>query len=225
MTAEHASAGATPSAAAPAATVVHLVRHGEVDNPRGVIYGRLPDYHLSPDGVLMAKAAADFLAPRDVTVLRCSPLDRAVETAAPIAQQFGLEAVVDERLIEPWNHFEGKRFGVGDGSLRRPEHWLHLRNPFKPSWGEPYAEIAVRVLAAVTAAALDARGHEAVCVSHQMPIWVARLAVEGRRLWHDPRRRECALGSVTSLTFDGERFVDVAYAEPSGHRGIRVAGA
>jgi broad specificity phosphatase PhoE len=224
MTADHASAGATRGAPAPVVTVVHLVRHGEVDNPRGVIYGRLPDYHLSPDGAAMAKAAAEFLAPRDVTVLRCSPLERAVETAAPIAQQFGLEAVVDERLIEPWNHFEGKRFGVGDGSLRRPEHWMHLRNPFKPSWGEPYAQIAVRVLAAATDAARDARGHEAVCVSHQMPIWVARLAVEGRRLWHDPRRRECALGSVTSLTFDGDRFVDVAYAEPSGHRGIRVAG-
>jgi hypothetical protein len=138
MTADPAPAGAPPPGAAGAGTaVVHLVRHGEVANPRGVIYGRLPDYHLSEDGALMAKAAADFLAPRDVTVLRCSPLDRAVETAAPIAEQFGLEAVTDERLIESWNYFEGMRFGVGDGSLRRPQHWIHLRNPFRPSWGEP----------------------------------------------------------------------------------------
>jgi broad specificity phosphatase PhoE len=205
--------------------IVHLVRHGEVANPEHVLYGRLPGYHLSADGVLMAKAAADFLAPRDVTVVRTSPLDRAVETGAPIAAEFGLEAVIDERLIEPWNYFEGMRFGVGDGSLRRPRHWSALRNPFKPSWGEPYASIASRMLAAARDAAQAARGHEAVCVSHQLPIWVARLAVEQRRLWHDPRRRACALGSVTSLTFVNDAVVAVDYAEPSGDRGSRVAGA
>jgi broad specificity phosphatase PhoE len=222
--AEQAASRADP--AAPAGTaIVHLVRHGEVANPQGVIYGRLPGYHLSEEGVLMAKAAADFLAPRDVTVLRCSPLDRAVETAAPIAELFGLEAVIDDRLIEPWNYFEGMRFGVGDGSLRRPRHWKHLRNPFRPSWGEPYEQVAGRMLAAALAAAQAADGHEAVCVSHQLPIWVTRLAVERRRLWHDPRRRQCALGSVTSLTFAGGRVAHVSYATPSGDRGSRVAGA
>jgi broad specificity phosphatase PhoE len=220
MTDDHDAAGH----AAASTTVVHLVRHGEVHNPRGVIYGRIPGYHLSEDGVLMAKAAADFLAARDVTALRCSPLDRAVETAAPIAQQLGLEAVVDDRLIEPWNHFEGIAFGVGDGSLRHPEHWLALRNPFRPSWGEPYQEVAARVMAAVRDAAAAARGHEAVCVSHQLPIWVTRRAVEGRRLWHDPRHRECALGSVTSLTLAGDEVVKVSYASPSGDRGKRLGG-
>jgi broad specificity phosphatase PhoE len=197
-------------------TVVHHVRH--------VIYGRIPGYHLSENGVLMAKAVADFLAPRDVTALRCSPLDRAVETAAPIAQQFGLEAVTDDRLIEPWNHFEGIAFGVGDGSLRHPEHWFALRNPLRPSWGEPYKDVAARVMAAVRDAARDARGHEAVCVSHQLPIWVTRRAVEGRRLWHDPRRRECALGSVTSLTLVGDEVVNVSYTAPSGDRSRRRTG-
>ncbi|HEY1643282.1 MAG TPA: histidine phosphatase family protein [Streptosporangiaceae bacterium] len=205
--------------------IVHLVRHGEVDNPAGVIYGRIPGYHLSADGRLMAKAAADFLAGRDVTVLRCSPLDRAVETAAPIAAELGLEAGIDDRLIEPANHFEGLRFGVGDGSLRQPRHWRYLWNPFRPSWGEPYAEVAARMLAAAADAARAADGHEAVCVSHQLPIWATRLAAEGRRLWHDPRRRQCALGSVTSLTFAGGRVIGVSYAQPSGDRGSRVAGA
>ncbi len=214
-----------PDSTTGATTVVHLVRHGEVANPRGVIYGRIPGYHLSEDGVLMAKAAADFLAPRDVTALHCSPLDRAVETAAPIAQQFGLEAVTDDRLIEPWNHFEGTAFGVGDGSLRHPQHWMALRNPFRPSWGEPYKVVAARVMAAVLDAARAARGHEAVCVSHQLPIWVTRRAVEGKRLWHDPRRRECALGSVTSFTLAGDQIVTVSYAAPSGDRGKRPGGA
>jgi broad specificity phosphatase PhoE len=205
-------------------TVVHLVRHGEVDNPHGVIYGRLPGYHLSAAGRVMAKAAAGFLAGRDITVLRSSPLERAIQTAEPIAAQFGLEVVTDDRLVEPWNHFEGMTFGVGDGSLRKPRHWVHLRNPIRPSWGEPYLEVASRMLAVVTDVMQAARGHEAVCVSHQLPIWVARRQAEDRRLWHDPRRRQCALGSVTSLSYRGDALVAVSYAEPSGHD-QQVAGA
>jgi broad specificity phosphatase PhoE len=206
-------------------TIVHLVRHGEVENPAGVLYGRIPGYHLSQVGQQMAAAAAAFLAGRDVTVVRSSPLERAQETAAPIAAEFGLQVETDERLIEPWNHFEGMRFGVGDGALRQPRHWVYLRNPFLPSWGEPYREVATRMLAAVTDAAAAARGHEAVCVSHQLPIWVARRAVESSRLWHDPRRRQCALGSVTSLTFSGDRITGVRYATPAGDGRRQVAGA
>jgi len=205
--------------------VVHLVRHGEVDNPQGVLYGRIPGYHLSEAGRLMAKAAADFLAGRDITVLRSSPLERALETAEPIAAEFGLPIAVDDRLIEPWNHFEGLRFAVGDGALRQPRHWLKLRNPFRPSWGEPYEQVAKRVLAAVSDAAKAADGHEAVCVSHQLPIWVARRSAEGRQLWHDPRRRQCALGSVTSLTVVDGNISAVSYATPSGEGRRQVAGA
>src|SRR6516165_8756543 len=123
-------------------TVVHLVRHGEVANPDGVLYGRLPGFRLSEEGVLQAKAAAAFLAGRDVALLLSSPLERALETAAPIAAQFGLEVRVDERLIEPWNHFEGERFDIGFPALRRPANWPRLANPLRPSWGEPYASIA-----------------------------------------------------------------------------------
>jgi broad specificity phosphatase PhoE len=208
-----------------ASAIVHLVRHGEVDNPNGVLYGRIPGYHLSETGRLMAKAAADFLAGRDVTVIRSSPLERALETAEPIAAEFGLPIEVDDRLIEPWNYFEGMRFGVGDGALLRPRHWIHLRNPFRPSWGEPYRDVVKRVKAAVKEAAQAAEGHEAVCVSHQLPIWVTRRAVEHRRLWHDPRRRECALGSVTSFTFNGNKVTSVSYATPSGDGRRQVAGA
>src|SRR6202044_2340550 len=99
--------------------IVHLVRHGEVHNPGRILYGRLPGFQLSEAGRLMAKAAADFLADRDITVLKSSPLQRAVETAEPIAAEFGLETEIDDRLIEPWNYFEGMRFAVGDGALRR----------------------------------------------------------------------------------------------------------
>jgi broad specificity phosphatase PhoE len=209
----------------PAHTVVHLVRHGEVENPRGTLYGRLPGFGLSADGRVMAKAAADFLAGRDVTVLRSSPLERTLESAEPLAAQFGLEVQVDQRLIEPRNYFEGMTFGVGNGALRRPSHWFQLRNPFRPSWGEPYTEIAVRILAAMSDAAHAAEGHEAVCVTHQLPIWVARRSVEGRPLWHDPRRRQCALSSVTSFSYRNGDITGVTYAEPAGHGLKRAAGA
>ena len=204
----------------PDTTVVHLLRHGEVSNPRGVLYGRLPGYHLSPEGEHMAKAAAAFLAGRDVTLLLSSPLERALETAASVAVQFGFEVRVDVRLIELWNHFEGERFDVGFPALRRPANWPRLANPFRPSWGEPYASIAARMLSVMDDAAEEARGHEAVCVSHQLPIWVARRAAEERRLWHHPGRRECALGSVTSFTYTDGKIIAVSYAEPSvGGRG------
>ena len=200
----------------PDITVVHLLRHGEVSNPGGILYGRLPGFHLSPEGEHMAKAAAAFLAGRDVTLLLSSPLERALETAAPVAAQFGLEVQVDDRLVEPWNHFQGERFDIGLPALRRPANWPRMANPFRPSWGEPYASIEARMQSVMTDAEQEARGHEAVLVSHQLAIWVARRSAEKRRLWHHPARRECALGSVTSFTYSDGTITGISYAEPAG---------
>ncbi|WP_042370336.1 histidine phosphatase family protein [Streptacidiphilus neutrinimicus] len=191
------------------------MRHGEVHNPEGVLYGRLPDYHLSELGRKMADRVADHLAGRDITHVVASPLDRAQETAAPIGAAHGLTVAADERLIEAANIFEGKTFGVGDGSLRNPSHWKYLTNPFRPSWGEPYIEQVVRMMGALGAARDAARGHEAVCVSHQLPIWVTRCFAEHRRLWHDPRRRQCSLASLTSFTYEGDKIVSIGYSEPA----------
>jgi broad specificity phosphatase PhoE len=163
----------------------------------------------------MAERVAESLAGRDVTAVIASPLERARETAAPIAAAFDTEVDTDPRLIEAANHFEGLTFGVGDGSLRQPRHWPYLWNPFRPSWGEPYDELAARMLAAAAAARRAAAGHEAVCVSHQLPIWIMRLRVEGRRLWHDPRRRQCGLASVTTIRYEGERIRSITYTEPA----------
>jgi broad specificity phosphatase PhoE len=196
-------------------TIVHVLRHGEVHNPEGVLYGRLPGYHLSDLGHEMADRVAEHLKGDDVVHVVSSPLERARETAAPAAAMLGLDVAVDERLIEAGNVFEGKTFGVGDGSLRRPAHWVHLRNPFRPSWGEPYTRIAERMLAAIAGARDAARGHEALCVSHQLPIWTARSFATGRRLWHDPRKRQCALASLTSFTYRGDDLVSVSYEEPA----------
>ncbi|MBL3668948.1 histidine phosphatase family protein [Streptomyces sp. M2CJ-2] len=196
-------------------TVVHLLRHGEVANPDGVLYGRLPGYQLSELGRRMAERVGEHLASRDVTHVGASPLERAQETAQPIAKVHGLDIATDERLIEAENVFQGKTFGVGDGALRRPENWKHLVNPFKPSWGEPYIEQVVRMMGALDAAKDAARGHEAVLVSHQLPIWIVRSYVEKRRLWHDPRKRQCTLASLTTFTYRGDRIVSVGYSEPA----------
>lgn len=201
----------------PHATVVHLLRHGEVENPEGILYGRLPGYHLSPLGQEMAQVVARHLADHPIAHLACSPLERAQETAAPLAASHDLPVVLDERVIEAENYFEGRTFGVGDGSLRQPRHWPKLVNPFRPSWGEPYEELAQRMLAAIEEARRAARGHEAVIVSHQLPIWTVRNKLEGRRLWHDPRRRQCALASLTSLAYRGDELVSIGYREPVAH--------
>ncbi len=197
-------------------TVVHLLRHGEVHNPDGVLYGRIDGFGLSQSGAAMAVTIADHVADLDITHLVSSPLQRAQETAAPISERLGLPVHIDDRLLEPTNAFEGTRFGVGDGALKRPANWKHLRNPFRPSWGEPYAEIAARMMAAVQAARAAAEGHQALCVSHQLPIWTLRRFLEGRRLWHDPRKRECGLASLTSISFDAETFAGISYSEPAG---------
>lgn len=196
-------------------TVVHVVRHGEVHNPDGVLYGRNPGYHLSDLGQRMAERIAEHLATRDVRHVVASPLERAQETAAPVAKAHGLEIATDARLIEAANVFEGKAFGVGDGALRKPANWKYFTNPFRPSWGEPYIEQVVRMMGALQSAREAARGHEAVCVSHQLPIWILRSFAEGRRLWHDPRSRQCTLASLTSFTFAGDDIVSVGYSEPA----------
>ncbi len=196
-------------------TRIHLLRHGEVHNPTGVLYGRLPGYRLSERGHAMAERVADTVKGRDITHLVSSPLERAQETAAPIAAVFGLEPVLDERVIEAANVFEGLRFGMGDGALRKPSSWRHLYNPFTPSWGEHYTVIVERMLAAMSDARAKADGHEALVVSHQLPIWIVRSSVEGRRLWHDPRKRQCSLASLTTFTYEGDQIVAVAYSEPA----------
>lgn len=203
---------------------LHLVRHGEVDNPRRILYGRLPHYRLSDDGRRMARTAAEHIEAqgRPVTSLHCSPLQRTQESAEPFTDIFGLEAVLDERVIEPTNVFEGTRMSR---SLRDPRNWWHLRNPSVPSWGEPYKSIAERMEDAMNSAWNEAVSGDAVIVSHQAPIWITHLHVAGIRLRHDPRTRRCALSSITSFERVGDVWREVGYAEPAGTGGAVDVGA
>ncbi len=196
-------------------TTVHLLRHGEVHNPEGVLYGRLPGYHLSKLGLRMAERVADTIGERDITHVVASPLERAQETARPTALARGLDIVTDARVIESTNVFEGRRFSVGDGILKRPKTWRYLWNPYRPSWGEPYKAVVARMMASVYDARDTARGHEALIVSHQLPVWITRLHVEGRSFVHNPRNRQCTLCSLTSLTFEDDTLTTLRYSEPA----------
>jgi len=197
-------------------TIVHLLRHGEVHNPQGILYGRSTGFHLSERGRAMADRVADRIGERDITHIVSSPLERAQETAMPLAAVRGLSVELDDRVIESGNIFEGKPFDLRDSILSQPQIWRRLWNPFRPSWGEPYKDVVARMWPAVLDARAAAQGHEAVVVSHQLPIWVTRLSAEGRRFLHDPRKRHCTLCSLTSFTFDDERLVSVGYSEPAG---------
>ncbi len=202
------------------ARAIHLVRHGEVHNPTGVLYGRIEGFGLSDLGVRMAHAAADSLEGRPITRLLASPLQRTRESAAPWAAAFDLRVETEERVIEPWNRFEGSRMLRGAAILSRPEAWPWLRNPYQPSWGEPYIEIAARMLAAITDADDAAsESDEIVIVSHQLPIWMVHRKLAGAKLHHDPRKRRCALSSITTIRRDGEKFVETDYADPAAGLG------
>jgi broad specificity phosphatase PhoE len=197
------------------ADLIHLVRHGEVHNPEGVLYGRIEGFHLSERGHAMAQVAAESLQGHDLTRLVASPLQRTQESAAPWAKLYGLDVELDARLIEPPNVFEG--VNIRRELRRRPWMVRHLRNPRLPSWGEPFTSIRDRMLAAVADIHRTTEGGEAVVVSHQLPIWMVARSVQGRPLATDPRRRRCSLSSITTIAWRDDRFVEVDYQEPA-HR-------
>lgn len=200
------------------AQVIHFVRHGEVHNPEKILYGLQPGWKLSERGNQMAEVIAQWSKSLNLGSIHASPLQRAQETVAPIIKAHNLQLTTDENLIEASNIFEGKKFELGSGVLKHPKSWRYLYNPWRPSWGEPYDQIINRMLKALFAARDSAGGKDAICVSHQLPIWILRSAVEGRRLIHDPRKRECTLASVTSFELDNEGMVSgVSYSEPARH--------
>lgn len=195
---------------------IHLVRHAEVHNPDGVLYGRLENYRLTDRGHQMAKVAADYLlaSNRKMSALFVSPLQRARESAKPIQNAFGLTPLVDERLIEPYNIFEGMNI-KGGRLLVRPHLWFHLRNPRTPSWGEPFTEIASRMVAVMNEAFDSVASGDVVLVSHQLPIWMAHSVAVGKALPHNPAIRRCSLSSITSFERRDGKFVEVDYQEPA----------
>ncbi len=182
----------------------------------GVVSFRQSEAEFSESRGARLQAAAEALAGHPVRRVIASPLQRTQESAAPVAVAFGLPVETDERLIEPFNRFEGKRVSFGPSLLSSPEAWPWVTNPFRPSWGEAYTSIAARMLAAISEAHASVDDGEVVLVSHQLPIWMVHRSLTGQRLYHDPRRRRCDLSSITTVAKRGERFVETGYLNPAG---------
>jgi broad specificity phosphatase PhoE len=197
------------------ADLIHLVRHGEVHNPDRILYGRLDGYHLSELGNRMAAVAADSFSGRAVTALYASPLLRAQESAQPWSAKFGLSITTEDRIIEPTNRFEGGTSSFSARRLLNPKYLTWIYNPLRPSWGEPFRDIARRVRSAMDDAWEASDGGEVVMVSHQSPIWMATRSIARQPLPHDPRRRRCTLSSITSFERTDGVWREVAYQEPA----------
>lgn len=196
-------------------TLIHLVRHAEVQNPGQTWYGRLPGFVLSERGVRQSDALGQHFRDHNLVAVYSSPLDRALQTAEAIARKHELEVQIEPDIIESETLLEGK-----PGDLRLFRNPLNLRfflNPFRPSWGESFRHTRERMLRAIDRMLDRHPDGEVVAVSHMTPIQVARLKLE-----RDPRppwraRPPCRRASITTLEFDGGRFISAHYTDVGAH--------
>jgi len=192
-------------------TLIHLVRHAEVENPGNVWYGLLEGFPLSEPGRRRAAALREHFSSHPLAAVYASPLTRAQETAAPIAAAGGLEVQVCNGIIETESYLQGqpadRRVFLKVRNLR------YFVNPLRPSWGESYRSVAARMVRAIDQMRLAHPGGEVVAVSHMTPIMVGRLAAEGRPLRPWLARIRCARGSVTTLVYEDGAWARTEYRE------------
>jgi broad specificity phosphatase PhoE len=192
-------------------TLVHLVRHAEVENPDNVWYGRLDGWLLSERGLRQATALGEYFKDQGIAGIYTSPLTRARQTSEAISMATGVGVDVEENLIEAVTHLQG---GPADWRVfRNPRSYRFFLNPLKPSWGEPYQSVRRRMLAAIDRARHEHPGEASIAVSHMSPIVIARLMIEGNRRPPWATGTPCARASVTTLAFEGERYVGTSYVE------------
>ena len=90
-------------------TTLYLMRHGHVHNPQAILYGRMPGFFLSDEGIIQARAAGAWLADKHIAAIYCSPMERAQQTAGIVSEAIGgLPVQIDERLIEVSTPYEGQ---------------------------------------------------------------------------------------------------------------------
>jgi broad specificity phosphatase PhoE len=158
--------------------VVLGFRHGMVDNPRGVIYARLPGFPLAPEGLRLAEDLGKMLAPAPVTAVYASPLERAMQTAGALAEPHGLEVVAEERLIEWsfWMRWAGTTWA--DLPTREPDVAAYERHPAEASPDDPLPGVGRRVLEWAREAG---ERHDGVVfgVSHEAPLAAAYVVGRG----------------------------------------------
>ncbi len=183
---------------------IHLVRHAEVENPDHVVYAAMPGFGLSDTGRRQAISTARHLAARPVVAVWSSPLQRALETAVPIAAGFGLPISIDEDLTEwrlseswagiPWEDLPDVRPGQLEAYLEHPADL-----PFSV---ESLDELVTRVREVLDRLNLSYPHGEVVVVSHQDPVQAARLSIVGSpnsKLNENKPQH----GSVATIKIDG----------------------
>jgi probable phosphomutase (TIGR03848 family) len=182
-------------------TTVLLVRHGQTATTGRVLPGRAPGLHLSDDGRRQAEAAAQRIAKLErVAAVYASPLERARETAMPIARIRSLALRIERGLLElDVGRWTGSRL---DRLSKRPEWATVQRYPsgFRFPEGESFVEMQARVTAALARMVEDHRGGVVVAVSHADPIKAALAHALGMHL-DLFQRLAIAPGSITTIVY------------------------
>jgi broad specificity phosphatase PhoE len=198
----------------PVRTTLHLVRHCDVENPEGVLYGHLPGFRLSDKGVRQAHALGEFFAERPVREIYASPLERAQQTAHIIASYLDNAPVVTTpELVEArfGLHLQGVR--PKDVPLKRPLWFVHMLWPGLLPNDESVAAMAARVRAPLSRLLRDFPGQEGICVSHGDPIQAFWVESE-RRHAYALHRLQCAKGGMLSLSYEDGELVSQQYRPP-----------
>ncbi len=199
----------------PVSTRLHLVRHCDVRNPDGVLYGHLPNFPLSEKGVKQAHALGRYFAGTRVRQIYSSPLERARQTSEIIASYLdGVPITYTDDLIET-------RFGLYLQGIppkqvpwRRPLWLIHMVWPGLLRNDESVAALAARVRRPLMRLLADHPGDGGICVSHGDPIQGFWVNSESR-----PRyalhRLQCAKGGLLELDYDGEALKKLTYLSPA----------
>lgn len=195
-------------------TRIHLVRHCDVENPRGVLYGHLPGFGLSEKGVRQAHALGRRLATSGARQIYSSPLERAQQTAHIIAAYLdGVPVTTTPELVEArfGQYLQGVR--PRDVLWRRPLWLVHMVRPGLLPNDESVAEMAARVRAPMERLVRDHPGQGGICVTHGDPIQAFWVEADGRSAFA-LHRLQCAKGGRLEVDYRGDRLVARRYAAP-----------
>jgi broad specificity phosphatase PhoE len=186
-------------------TVLHLVRHGQVDNPQKIVYGRQRGWRLSDRGRQEAEGVARHLGGRPIARVYTSPLERAVQTATVIAGTCGGEVeprddLVEAMLCSPWE-------GLPWREVKRTRSREWARYLFRPldvcEVPEDLRALAARMGTALRAIATAHADQQVVAVSHGDPLKAGILALTGGDL-RELHRNPIPTGGLVSLELGGE---------------------
>lgn len=196
---------------------IFLVRHGEVRNPKKIIYGYLP-LPLSPKGEKEARRAGLFLKHKNIAVIFASPMKRTQETAKIIKKAIGgkVKIITDKNLRESgFGHFTQ---GLTTQQAREKypkQRLLYNRQPAKLKDGESLAQMASRMQGVISGGIKKYPGQDLIFVSHRDPILAVLLKIS-KRSFNDLHKVKpiCATGSVCEVWSVGKKLVNKTYLAP-----------